>query len=560
MDHGDRWGALAGQVLGLGTTSHRGSGRRGTTIGNLAFILHAHLPWVRQSAHTRYLEESWLHEAIAECYLPLLHVLRGWARDGVPARITVSLSPTLVAMLDDPLLRGRFARRLEEMEALGEQERFRTGWLGEFKEAAEFHADRVEQLAGLYREIRGDIAGAFADLAKAGVVELITTSATHALLPFLLDQPGSLRAQIVTGVNAFRGRFGFKPAGFWVPECAYAPALETALKAGGVRWFVLETHGLNAAEPRPPFSPLTPALTPSGLGVMARDPESAHQVWSRQGGYPGDPAYREFYRDVGFDLDLDYVEPCLPAPKVRGFTGFKYHRVTGATNEKQPYRRVEALAKVQGHAEHFIASRLQQLDAARQAGCPAPLVTAPYDAELFGHWWFEGPEFLDAVARTAMRDGRLKLVTPTDHLQTGPELPVVQPAASSWGEGGDWRLWLNSSNAWIQEELLAADRAMSRIVATCVAADELVERALRQMTRELLLAQASDWPFMQRTGTNSDFARSQVELRLARFRLLERKLASRQLDSAEIASIEAETPIFTGTLAEPASWIDERSR
>lgn len=529
-------------------------------IGNVAFILHAHLPWVRQSVHARYLEESWLHEAIAECYLPLLMVLRGWVRDSVPARITVSLSPTLVAMFDDPLLRERFVKRLEEMEALGEQERFRTGWLGEFKEAAEFHADRVEQLGKLYREIGGDIAGAFADLAKAGVVELITTSATHALLPFLLDQPGSLRAQIVTGINSFRRRFGFKPAGFWVPECAFAPSLEPALKAGGVRWFVVETHGLNAAEPRPPFSPLTPALTPSGLGVLARDPESAQQVWSRDVGYPGDPAYREFYRDLGFDLDLEYVEPCLPAPKVRGFTGFKYHCVTGGTNEKQPYRRAEAMAAVQRHAEHFVSSRLHQLDAARQAGCQDPLITAPYDAELFGHWWFEGPEFLDAVARTAAKEGRLKLVTPTDHLQTVAELPVVQPAASSWGEGGDWRLWLNSSNAWIQEELLKADRTMTRVVATCVAADELVERALRQMARELLLAQASDWPFMLRTGTNRDFARGQVEMRLTRFMTLEKMLTTKTLDSAAIATIEAETPFFGGTLADPAAWIDQRSR
>ncbi len=499
---------------------------------------------MRQSEHSRYLEESWLHEAIAECYLPLLLVLRGWVRDGLPSRITVSLSPTLVAMLDDPLLRARFVKRLEEMEVLGEQERFRTGWLGEFKEAAAFHADRIDQMARLYREIGGDIAGAFADLAKAGVVELITTSATHALLPFLIDQPGSLRAQIETGMNAFRRRFGFKSAGFWLPECAYAPALDGALKAAGVRWFVVETHGLNAAEPRPPFSPLTPALTPQGLGVLARDPESARQVWSRDVGYPGDPAYREFYRDPGFDLDLDYVEPSLPAPKVRGFTGFKYHRVTGATHEKQPYRRADAMAAVQRHAEHFVAQRLQPAEAATQAGCEAPLITAPYDAELFGHWWFEGPEFLDAVARTAARCGRLKLVSPTDHLRSVPELPVVQPAASSWGEGGDWRLWLNSSNAWIQEELLKADRSLARIIATCVAADDLVERALRQMTRELQLAQASDWPFMQRTGTNDGFARAQVELRLARFRSLETMLSTRTFVPAALAALEAETPIF----------------
>jgi 1,4-alpha-glucan branching enzyme len=517
--------------------------------GCLALILHAHLPWVRHPEHERFLEESWFYEALSECYLPLLRVLGGWATDKVQARITLSVSPTLAAMLADPLLRERFQRRLEAQVELAEQEVFRTRWLGLLNAAAEFHAERFRWLHGFYTGLHGDVLGALRSLADTGVVELMTCSATHALLPFLAEQPGSLRAQAQLAQTEFTRWAGRPSQGFWLPECSYNPAVEPALKAAGFRWFVVETHGLHHATPRPSAGHLAPAITPQGLGVIARDPESARQVWSREIGYPGDFAYRDFYRDIGFELDLDYVEPCLPSPGLRGLTGFKYSRITGPTDAKEPYDRAAALERTREHARHFVESRPRQLEQA--TGTTPLLLTAPYDAELFGHWWFEGPEFLDQVGRIAAANG-LKMVTPSEFFSQQPDQPVVQPAASSWGEHGYWRLWLNEGNAWIQGHLRPADRRMTEMVEATAALDTAAQRLLKEAARELLLAQASDWPFILRTGTSPEYARQRVIRHLERFWKLERHWRE---DTGPDQSNSAEDLFPT---LDPAWWNTER--
>jgi 1,4-alpha-glucan branching enzyme len=487
---------------------------------SLALILHAHLPWVRHPEHERFLEESWFYEAMAECYLPLLRVLGGWVRDRVPARITVSVSPTLGAMLEDPLLRGRFRRWLEARLELAEQETFRTRWLGPVNAVAQFYHARFGWMLGLWDEIGGDVLKALRALADAGVLEPMTCAGTHGLLPFLVDQPGSLHAQTALAQAEFRRWFGRASTGLWLPECSYAPGIEHSVREAGFRWLVVETHGLHHASPVPPALHLAPAVTPEGLAVVARDPESARQVWSRDTGYPGDPVYRDFYHDIGFELDADYVDACLPAPGIRGFTGIKYSRITGPTDAKEPYDRATALERVRVHAEHFVESRLVQLaEAAKHHEIPL-LVTAPYDAELFGHWWFEGPEFIDAVGRIAAVRG-LDLVTPTQFLAEHPQQALTHPAASSWGEHGYWRLWLNEGNAWVRGHLRPADRRMSEMVAATSESESARWELLKHAGRELLLAQASDWPFILRTGTSPDYARQRIVHHLETFWKLE---------------------------------------
>src|SRR5258708_39686933 len=162
----------------------------------------------------------------------------------------------------------------------------------------------------------------------------MTCAATHALLPLRADHPASLRAQILVARDHYRSCFGRDPEGIWLPECAYVAAIEPVLREANLHWFIIETHGILNATPRPRYGMFSPILTPNGLAVFGRDLASAKQVWSRQEGYPGDPRYRDFYRDVGFDLDLDYLKPHLPATDQRSFTGIKYHRITGATSAK----------------------------------------------------------------------------------------------------------------------------------------------------------------------------------------------------------------------------------
>lgn len=517
----------------------------------LALVLHAHLPFVRHPEHPEFLEERWLFEAIIECYLPLLQMLDGWARDAVPGRLTLTVSPTLAAMLADPFLRDRFDAHLGRMRDLARQEEqrhlFQPAWL----DVARFHRERLNRIHATWQEIRRDLLGAWRGHAEAGRIEILACAATHALLPLLTELPGALRGQLLTAVAEHRRHFGSDPRGIWLPECAYTPAIEPALHQAGFRWFVLETHGLLLARPAPPQGVLSPVLTPTGLAAFARDPASARQVWSRHGGYPGDPRYREFHRDLADDAEWGYLAPFTAGTDVRVPTGIRYHRVTGPDLPKELYQPGAALAATREHAAHFIAERIRQFHHAAP-GQPAVLVT-PYDAELFGHWWFEGPDFLDAVARGIAADpAALRMTTLGDHLKSLPALPVCTPADSTWGEGGHLAVWLDDSNAWMQRPLRRMAVQMARY-ALAGGDDPLRQRALRQAARELLLAQASDWPFLIRMGTARDYAQKRFHQHVADFDRLIAHLSGREpWDPSFLATLESRDNLFPSI--DPTWW------
>lgn len=514
--------------------------------GYVALILHAHLPFVRHPEHERFLEESWLYEAITECYLPLLEVLQGWRRDGVHARLTLTLSPTLCGMLQDSLLRRRYERHLAALAQLSERETYRTHWEPGLRELAHYYQRRFESLSTQWQRCGGDLVGAFREHQDAGVLEIITTAATHGLLPLLAGHPSSIRGQIFTARDDYRRCFGRDPQGIWLPECAYTTGLEQVLQEAGLRWFVVDTHGLLHATPRPRFGNFAPVFTPNGLAAFGRDFDSAKQVWSRHAGYPGDGRYRDFYRDVGFDLEFDYVQPALPSPDRRGFTGIKYHRIeTDPQGEKRLYRLDDAFRAADDHAGHFLHSRIDQVRHLASILDRPPVVVCPYDAELFGHWWYEGPTFLDLLMRKAAYDqDAFRFVTPFEYLRENPTQQVAAPAESSWGEEGYYRVWLNETNEWILAHLDVAMGRMHELARKFPDPDPLTCRALNQSARELLLAQASDWPFILRTGTNPDYARRRLTGHLLNFIEIHEQLTATRLDETRIAALESVDNLF----------------
>lgn len=507
--------------------------------GYLAIILHAHLPFVRHPEHEKFLEENWLFEAITECYLPLIQVMDGWLRDGMDTRLTLTLSPTLCSMLLDPLLQERYVRHLEGLMELSEREIHRTYWDKNFQPLAWVYQHRFKALRETYFAYGRNLVGAFRKFQEAGRLEIITTAATHAVLPLLANHPSSIRAQILTARDHYRSCFGTDPHGIWLPECAYATEIEPFLQEAGIRWFLLDTHGLLLARPRPRYGIFAPVFTPNGLAAFARDLESAKQVWSKNEGYPGDPRYRDFYRDVGFDLDFDYVKPYLPDPQTRTFTGIKYHAISGQGPEKNIYDRPAALQAAADHAGHFLHARVEQVESLSRVMDRPPLLISPYDAELFGHWWYEGPEFLDYFVRKTVYDQHvISLTTPWEFLRRNPTQQVAQPTASSWGEEGYWKVWLNENNQWIYPHLDLAQERMTKLVRAFPKAAGVTERALKQAGRELLLAQASDWPFILRTGTSPDYARKRVKDHLVRFNTLFEQLDGGNVNQAQLGEIE----------------------
>ena len=513
--------------------------------GYIALLLHAHLPFVRHPEHERFLEESWLYEAITETYLPLIQILEGWRRDALQVRLTLTLTPTLCSMLLDPLLQDRFGRRLDGLIELAEKEMFRTHWDPALCPLAAEYRERFLRLRKTWLGCDRNLVAAFRHFQEAGLIEIITCAATHAVLPLLAAHLPALRGQILTARDHYAACFGSEPRGIWLPECAYAPELEPVLVEANLRWFVLDTHGILRATPRPRCGVYAPVFTSNGLAAFGRDSQSAAQIWSRHQGYPGDPRYRDFYRDIGFDLDFDYLQPYLPSPDHRGFTGIKYHRITSHSDEKAVYDPAAARAAVAEHASHFVAVQAARLDHLAKLMAPPPLLVAPYDAELFGHWWHEGIEFLDAVVRRGRASGSaMTLITPSDYLRKHPTHQVASPSPSSWGEEGYWAIWLNEENQWILPHLRAAGERMTDLVRRFAWPAPVEARALRQAARELLLAQASDWPFILHTGAGPDYARQRVTEHLTRFTTIRDQLLAGTVNEEWLASIETQSNLF----------------
>jgi 1,4-alpha-glucan branching enzyme len=521
--------------------------------GHLSLVLHAHLPFVRHPEHERFLEENWLFEAITETYIPLIQVMDGWLRDEMETRLTMTLSPTLCAMLLDPLLQDRYVRHLERLTELAEKETFRTHWDPQVHALAQMYLRRLHGTRDTYFSYGRNVVGAFRKFQELEKLEILTCGATHAVLPLLANHPPSVRAQILVARDHYRSCFGRDPRGFWLPECAYAEGVEPFLQEANIRWFITDTHGVLYARPRPRYGVYAPIFTPNGLAAFGRDLDSARQVWSRQEGYPGDESYRDFYRDIGFDLDLDYVKPYLPDPDQRTFTGIKYHRITGGAPEKQVYDRDAALRVAAGHAGHFLGARIGQIQQLAAIMERPPLVLSPYDAELFGHWWYEGPEFLDYFVRKAIYDQQtFSLVTPHEYLRMYPTQQVATPSPSSWGEEGYWRVWLNESNEWIYPHLQIAQQRMTELARRLAQPHGLAERALKQAARELLLAQSSDWPFILRTGTSPEYARKRVTDHVLRFTSLYEQLTSGRIEEERLAQMEAVGNLFPDV--QPGYW------
>ncbi len=468
----------------------------------LAFVLHTHLPWVLGHGTWPH-GEDWLAEAVVHCYLPLVEMLQRLRREGLSGLLTVTLSPVLVAQLADPRSRELVDRYLAQRlaaarEAMAEEPL--AGWW----------AARFDRAATVWRRIGRDLVGALADLAGEGAVELGTCAATHAYLP-LVHTPHLVNLELATAVAMHERLFGARPAGVWLPECAYRPAgpwrhpvtgaeeafrpgLETFLERHRFRWTVVDTHLVLGGEPAAASSGAGAGPVPavvegavaepiliagSSVAAFVREPRSALQVWSRDHGYPGDPRYLDFH-------------------KRHWPSGLRLWRVThprADLADKEPYDPSAAEEAVAAHAEHFVELL------AHLAGLDDGVAVCPFDTELFGHWWFEGPAWLEAVLRRAAVHPLLELTTLSARLEARPPRIRLALPEGSWGEGGDHRVWVNPDTEWMWHELgsseLAVAAAMSRPATTTLR---------RAILNQLMLLAASDWPFLVTTGAARDYA------------------------------------------------------
>ena len=498
-------------------------------------------------------------------------------------RLAMNVSPPLCEMLADPLLQARYTRHLENLLELARKELDRTAKESpEFYDVAKMYVDNLSSSLHLWNDRYGrNLINAFRELQDEGVIEIITCCATHGFMP-LISTPESRRAQVRIAVDNYKKHFGRQPRGIWLAECAYEPGVETLLKDNGIEYFISDTHAILYGDPRPRYGVHAPVVCPNGTAVFARDVDTSQQVWSAEIGYPGNDLYREFYRDIGWDAPYEYLKPHLHSSGERRHLGLKYHRITGRDvpqNRKQPYIPALARDKAAENASHFIGERIKQAKLLRETfdGHP-PLVVSPYDAELYGHWWFEGPQFIDFFFKKIHFDqNEIECITPGDFLDSGLPIQVQQPTASSWGENGYYKVWINEGNSWMYPYQHDAERRMTEYAnryaderletrderQESVSSDSrlpsIVSRLLSQMARELLLAQSSDWAFQIYQGTTVEYSSRRFQSHIQRFNLLAEMLdSSSPRDARGVAAASADGVVLSADQLDLLTEIESR--
>lgn len=546
--------------------------------GFVSFVLHAHLPFIHHPESNDYLEESWLYEAISETYIPLLRNFKKLVDEGVNFRITMSMTPPLLSMLDNKLLQQKYINYLENLIELSEKEIKRTTFNEKMNNLSKYYYERYSDDLRLFRdEFKCDLISQFKHFQDIGVLEIITCGATHGYFPILYVNEKTVRAQIAVGVQTYERYFGKKPRGIWLPECGYVPEADKYLREFGVDYAIVESHGVLYANPTPIYGTLAPIVSPQGFTVFGRDMESSRQVWSSINGYPGDYNYRDFYRDIGYEADYDYIKPYIAHNGVRVHTGIKYHRITGDTDNKDIYDIQWAKDSAERQAGHFLNSRTEQIENASHYMNKPPIVLCPYDAELYGHWWYEGPYWLYILFKKIYYDEcNFELITPSEYMDRYPEIQQCQPCRSSWGANGYSEVWLNPSNDYAHKHLHTAGDRMCELAykfrdsydvlnnldnqikelkkekkpITSITSSskyrnaKLQVRALNQAARELLLAQSSDWLFIITNNTMVDYAHRRIKDHIGRFTRLYNELNSGKIDRKFLSEIEEKDPVF----------------
>jgi 1,4-alpha-glucan branching enzyme len=498
------------------------------SVGSFCLVLHGHMPYVLRHGVWPH-GEDWLYEAAAETYLPLLKVVEECQFLKGNPRLTLGLTPVLLEQLAHEDFKQGFQSYLRNRIERARSDR------GDFTRQGQLHqvylATRwegvYEELSSQFAAIHRDIPRAFAEQAAAGRIQLLTSNATHAYTPLLLED-SSVRAQFRAGLASSKRILGLSLKGLWLPECAYRPAgtwtppiswggpryragIDEAVAGEGLTHFFTESHQIRSGL-RPgagPHEAVWVRRSGDGSGDVAalvRDPAICQQVWSGFVGYPADGAYLEFHKKQGES------------------GGLRYWKVTDAHSglgAKDLYYPDDVPGKLYEHAHHFCDEVRRRLQDHHHRTGRHGVVVACFDAELFGHWWFEGPRFLRDVLLTLNADPDVDLCTAEQYLERHPPDQGVVLSEGSWGEGGGHQVWNNDKVNWMWDVEYRRETLFGKLTYHLPWRQHTaLASMLRDAGRELLLLQASDWPFVISRGQATDYGIKRFMQHVSRFDVL----------------------------------------
>ncbi|MHA1370497.1 MAG: 1,4-alpha-glucan branching protein domain-containing protein [Promethearchaeota archaeon] len=489
---------------------------------SFALTLHAHIPWCRKSGRWPAGEE-WLHEAIIECYLPIARIIEELADSGIKPNLNMDFTPILLEQLADPYMQDQFVMYLEDLIRRAEADIRRFKSRPELKKIAEYYLNDFNFYLDYYKnKLKKDIIGKYKKFQDDGFIELFTSAATHGFLP-LLGQDSSIQAQVMIGVETYYKYFDRQPAGFWLPECAYRPqivengeqrrGIEYWLEKAGVKYFIVNYTGIDQASLK--------LINPDGVGytstyegyrvsgtnicVFGRNYATSEKVWSGVVGYPANKLYREFHVK-------DQV------------SGLRYLAISDRRRDgpKVNYDLELAMNQVEKDANDFVGLIEQCLNDYKNINKHEGIIVAPYDFELFGHWWWEGPIWVKKIFEKLSKNENIMPVKLSEYVKEHEsKFSEIELPATSWGEGGDFRVWNNPQHAWIWPLINSSARDFESLLEKIQEPPyEPVKRILYQMARELLLMEGSDWPFLLYTAQAKEYANQRFHWHHQRFNTL----------------------------------------
>lgn len=520
--------------------------------GYWSLVLHQHLPFVRHPEYDVSLEEQWFFEAVVSVYTQILKIFWNLEKDKIDFRITLSLTPPLISMMQDPLLQKRAARHIDECIAFATKERDNS-------QGQPYH-DTVEQALHkfwvakeVFEAYDGDLTKGYKHFQDLGKIEVITCPATHMVLPLFDHLPETVKAQLKLAIKQYERTFERKPRGIWLPENAYTPGIEKFLAEQDIKWFLLNRNGMYEGDTKVFHETNTPVITHSGVACFGIDKDTRDQVWSREAGYPGHPNYKEWYRDLGYDADWDYLPDYFKTANVRRNTGLKYYRITDKKcdlHHKDYYNVAWAKETAHEQAGQFVYYRGVQANHIKESTDIKPCIVSAYDAELFGHWWEEGPLWLESVFRKMCCDQQeVRPVTPSEYLAEQPHHQKMTPGASSWGKKDYFSTWVDGReyqpNCWVfRHYYRIAEKMISAANDFKDNKDTLIERALNQAAREFCLAVASDWGFLIETGQAVRYSELQIISHIDRTKELIRQVRENDIKEKYLVTLESADCIF----------------
>ena len=511
----------------------------------ISFVLNGNMPFVRHPELLNPSQELWLFESISETYIPLLEVFDRLDKEHIPFRMAISLSPTLCQMFSDELLIKRYLEYTDRQIIFGEQELERTGNDSELNRLVKHFYNRIVEKRAFFSErYESNIIKGFENYQKKGRLEILATAATYAFLPFYVAYPEAIRAQFEVALSDYRFNFGRMPQGFWLPELGWKAELDAWLRAYNLSYTIVNGHALAFARPSAEKGTFYPIRTPHGIVIFGRDFYASEDMAA----IIKDPAFRNNFRDPGFELPLERVAMFMSSQGSRTCKGYKYWTSADGGSAGNLYDPQKAAEIAGNHARSFLNTVASRLNSAAELISAPPISLCAFEADSFGRFWHEGPDFIEALFREGSKNSDVQFFTPAEYSckLDSSSFQQVTPEFSSWGTNGYAETWLDASNDWMYRHVMRALDRMVEMVERFPDNTGLKERALNQATRELLLALSSDWPKMLYKQENADYARNRIESSLRNFTTIYEALGSNYISTEWLKQLEKRNNIFPG--------------